>query len=60
MCVAVSARTQVFNLAGYTTASQNFTEQPVAYGVKNRQLYGGKMTMDDGHGKIPLTIGSAK
>ena len=34
-------------------SSINFTEQPVAFSVSNRQLDGRKMTKDDGHGKYP-------
>ena len=45
MCVAEAS---MKNIDSLTTAPANFTEQPVAFSVSNRQLNGRKMTKDDG------------
>ncbi len=39
-----------------TLQAINFTEQPVAYCVKKKAIIRAKVTMDDGHGKLPLVV----
>jgi hypothetical protein len=52
MCVAVAAKTQVFNFAGYTTGRKLYSATGSVL-CQKKAMIRAKVTKDDGHGKAP-------